>query len=74
MINVFVICLLLNHFVQTSVSWILAGMAALPFLFFTDIYHADLSGQAWTINSTCPKLIESSQCSLINTTVNTYLQ
>ena len=67
------ICLIFNNFVVTSVSWILAGMAALPFLFFTKIYHADLSGELWTVNSTCPKIVESSQCSLINTTVNTCL-
>ena len=56
----------------SSISWTLAGVAALPFAFLTSIYYVDYSATApyiWTENSTCPKIVESSGCSLVDTRV-----
>ena len=55
-----------------SISWTLAGVAALPFAFLTSIYYVDYSATApyiWTENSTCPRIVESSGCSLVDTRV-----
>ena len=57
----------------SSISWTLAGVAALPFAFLTSIYYVDYSATApyiWTENSTCPKIVESSGCSLVDTRVS----
>ena len=59
-----------------SVSWTLAGVAALPFAFLTSIYYVDYSAEPpyiWNESSTCPKIVESSTCSLVDTNVRIHV-
>ena len=58
-------------FIFISVSWTVAGIAALPFLFLTSVtYLIDYQGMPLpNPNSTCPAVLESATCALTDTKV-----